>query len=58
MTNTTPHSVDLSMLAAMIAPAPRVQPVPARSTESRVSVSGFQPRLRTGAVLIAGTLTT
>lgn len=57
MTNRTPCSLDLTVLAAMIAPAPRVQPTPAASTASRFSDAAFQPRIRDGAVLIASTLT-
>ena len=57
MTNQTPRSLDLSVLAAMIAPAPLVQSASTAPISSRFSATDFQPRPRNGAVLIAGTLT-
>ena len=57
MTKITPRSLDLSVLAAMTAPAPRVQPLQTASTASRHDAADFRPRIRDGAVLIAGTLT-
>lgn len=57
MTNPTSHSVDLSALAAMISAAPRPQVAQATPAASRFRATDFQPRVRDGAVLIAGTLT-
>lgn len=57
MTIPTSHSVDLSVLAAMIAAAPRAQTVHTAPAASRFRATDFQPRVRGGAVLIAGTLT-
>ena len=57
MTNQTPRSLDLSVLAAMIAPAPRVGSASTAPISSRFIAADFEQRPRTGTVLIAGTLT-